>query len=50
MLLTAERMAPQRMRNCPMVTETARALLERARRNATGAELRGFCERLGVAA
>jgi transcriptional regulator with XRE-family HTH domain len=49
MLLTAERMAPQRLRNCPTVTETARALLERARRNATGAELRGFCERLGVA-
>ena len=50
MLLTAERLAPQRVRSDPLVAETARALLERARRNAGGPELRGLCERVGVAA
>lgn len=49
MLTTAERVAPQRVRNSPLVVETARALLERAQRNAVGAELRGLCERIGVA-
>ncbi len=48
MLLIAERMAPQRMRS-PIVIETTRGLLERARRGAAGwTELRGLCERLGV--
>jgi hypothetical protein len=47
MLLTAERMAPQRLR-IPLVIETARSLLERARRGAGWTELRGLCERLGI--
>jgi len=49
MLVTAERMAPQRVRNNPLVVETARDLLERSQRNAVGVELRGLCERIGVA-
>lgn len=49
-LLTAERLAPQRVRSDPLVAETARALLARSRRNAIGIELRGLCERIGVAA
>lgn len=47
MLLTAERLAPQRMR-APLVVETARGLLERARRGGGWTELRGLCERLGI--
>jgi transcriptional regulator with XRE-family HTH domain len=47
-LLIAERLAPQRVRTDPLVAETARSLLERARRNAGGAELRGLCERVGA--
>jgi transcriptional regulator with XRE-family HTH domain len=47
-LTTAERIAPQRIRNSPFAVEAARALLERARRNAAWPELRGFCERVGV--
>lgn len=50
MLLTAERLAPQRVRNAPLTVETARALLDRAQRNAVGAELRGLCERIGLTA
>lgn len=50
MLVTAERLAPQYVRNSPVAAETARALLDRARRNAAGVELRGLCERLGVLA
>lgn len=50
MLMTAERLAPQRMRQDPLAAETARALLERSRRDAAGAELRGLCERMGIAA
>jgi hypothetical protein len=50
MLVTAERLGPQLIRNSPLAAETARALLERAHRNASGVELRGLCERLGVAA
>jgi transcriptional regulator with XRE-family HTH domain len=49
MLLTAERLAPQRMR-APLVRETARGILERARRGTGWTELRGLCERLGVGA
>lgn len=47
-LLTAERLAPQRVRSDPLVAETARSLLDRARRHAGGVELRGLCERVGV--
>lgn len=47
-LMTAERIAPQRVRSDPLVAETARGLLDRARRGAGSAELRGFCERVGV--
>lgn len=49
MLLTAERLAPQRLRSDPLVTETVRGLLERSQRNAIGVELRGLCERIGMA-
>lgn len=47
-LLTAERIAPERIRASTTVRETARGLIERARRAAGGAELRGFCERLSL--
>jgi transcriptional regulator with XRE-family HTH domain len=47
MLLLVERMAPQRMQS-PLVVETVRGLLERARRGTGWTELRGLCERLGV--
>lgn len=47
-LVTAERLAPQRVRNNPLVLETARDLLERSQRNAVGVELRGLCERIGI--
>lgn len=47
-LLTAERTAPQLVRANPLAAETARGLLDRARRHAGGAELRGLCERLAV--
>lgn len=47
MLLAAERLAPQRMRE-PLVVETVRGLLERARRGKGFVELRGLCSRLGV--
>ena len=48
-LLTAERIAPQHVRSSPLAAETARGLLEHARRQAGGSELRGLCERLRVA-
>ncbi|PZS28850.1 MAG: transcriptional regulator [Pseudonocardiales bacterium] len=48
-LLTAERAGPQVIRPSPIAAETARNLLDRARRRAGGTELRGLCERLGVA-
>jgi transcriptional regulator with XRE-family HTH domain len=47
-LLTAERLAPQHVHTSPLVRETTRALLERSRRQAGGAELRGLGERLSV--
>ncbi len=47
LLLTAERMAPQGIRT-PLVIETTRDLLERARRSTGWTELRGLCERLGI--
>lgn len=46
-LLAAERIAPQRLRG-PLAVETARGLLERARRGAGWTELRGLCQRIGV--
>lgn len=49
-LLVAERIAPQHVHSSAMVRETARGLLERSRRQAGGSELRGLCERLGLAA
>jgi hypothetical protein len=48
MLLNAERLAPQRVRLSPLVTETARHLLEKARRGAGWTELLALCERVGV--
>jgi len=48
-LLTAERVAPQLVRSNPLAAETARGLLERSQRRASGSELRGLCERLSVA-
>lgn len=47
-LLAAERIAPERVRASTTVRETARGLLETARRDAGGAALRGLCERLQV--
>jgi transcriptional regulator with XRE-family HTH domain len=49
-LLTAEKVAPQLIRSSVAARETSRWLLNRARRQAGGTELRGLCERLGVAA
>lgn len=48
-LLLAERIAPQRVRLSPLVAETVRALLEKAKRGQGWADLRGLCERVGVA-
>lgn len=48
-LLTAERIAPQHVHSSPLVRETARELLERARRRAGGAALRGLCDRMSLA-
>jgi transcriptional regulator with XRE-family HTH domain len=48
MLLTVERLAPQRLRSDPLVNETLRGLLDRSQRNAIGVELRGLCERIGM--
>jgi hypothetical protein len=50
LLLTAERIAPQRVRSAPMIVETARSMLERAQRRTGGGELLGLCERMGVLA
>jgi transcriptional regulator with XRE-family HTH domain len=49
-LITAEQTGPQVVRASPIAVEAARGLLERAQRRASGTELRGLCERLGVAA
>ncbi|WP_204301753.1 helix-turn-helix domain-containing protein [Actinoplanes campanulatus] len=48
MLLNAERLAPQRVRLSPLVTETVRHLLEKSRRGTGWTELRALCERVGV--
>jgi hypothetical protein len=42
-LLQAERLAPVRMHASPIIVETARGMLDRARRLAGGPELRGLC-------
>lgn len=49
MLLTAERLAPQRIHLSPVSRETARGLLERSPRRARNSEIRGLCERMGLA-
>jgi transcriptional regulator with XRE-family HTH domain len=46
--VTAERIAPQWVHADPLVAEALRALLDRSRRNATGSQLRGLCERMGI--
>lgn len=48
MLLAAESLAPQQIHASALVQESARALLERARREAGGPALRGLCERMGL--
>ncbi|MEV6630868.1 helix-turn-helix transcriptional regulator [Actinoplanes sp. NPDC051470] len=48
-LLTAERVAPQHVHTSSTAQETVRSLLERSRREAGGAELRGLCERMHIA-
>ncbi len=48
MLLNDERLAPQGVRLSPLVTETVRHLLEKARRGTGWTELRALCERVGV--
>ncbi len=48
-LWTAERLAPQRVLANPFVRETVTDLLQRARRDAVGRELRGMAYRMGVA-
>ena len=47
-LLAAERIAPQHVHTSPMAQETTRALLDRSRRAAGGAEIRGLAERMRV--
>jgi transcriptional regulator with XRE-family HTH domain len=47
-LLTAERIAPQHVHSSAFARETTRALLERSRMRAGGAELRGLCARMHV--
>jgi transcriptional regulator with XRE-family HTH domain len=48
-LRKAEDLAPQHVRNMPFVRETVTALMSRARRDATGRELRGLAHRMGMA-
>lgn len=48
-LVTAERIAPQRVRNNVFVREVVANLLRRAQRDAGGRELRGLAWRMGVA-
>jgi transcriptional regulator with XRE-family HTH domain len=49
MLLTAERTAPQYTRSSTAARVVAWSLLNKARRTAGSSELRGICERIGVA-
>jgi transcriptional regulator with XRE-family HTH domain len=46
-LLTAERLAPQRVRSAPLIQETARGIRERANRTSA---IVGLCERMGLPA
>jgi transcriptional regulator with XRE-family HTH domain len=48
LLLAAERLAPQHIHCSMLVRETARALLDRSQRQATGTPLRALCHRLGM--
>ncbi|WP_433305602.1 helix-turn-helix domain-containing protein [Actinoplanes sp. CA-030573] len=48
-LLTAERIAPQHVRTSAELAATTRVLLDRSRRRAGGAELRGLGERMRLA-
>lgn len=47
-LARAEKIAPQRIRNNPMVRDTVSTILTRARRAAGGAVLHGMARRMGV--
>lgn len=47
-LLIAERVAPQHVHSSALLQKTARALLDRAQRQAGRAALRGLCERMQV--
>lgn len=47
-LRRAERLSPQQVRNYPLVRELVTGMLERARRQAGGRELRGLAWRMGV--
>lgn len=49
MLLTAERLAPQRIHLSVVARETVRGLLERSPRGTRNSALRGLCERMGLA-
>jgi hypothetical protein len=49
MLLTAERVAPQRMRASSLARETVRSLLERPLDPTVHGQLRGLAERMGIA-
>jgi hypothetical protein len=48
-LLTAEKLAPQRIRNDVFIREAVADQIRAARREAGGRELRGLAWRLGVA-
>lgn len=48
MLLTAERIAPARVRNNPLAREATRTLLERSNRAGARGELVGLCERMAL--
>ena len=47
-LRRAERLSPQQVHNSPLVRELVTSMLERARRQAGGRELRGLAWRMGV--
>jgi transcriptional regulator with XRE-family HTH domain len=48
MLMAAESLAPQQIHSSRLVQESARTMLDRARREAGGPALRGLCERMGM--